>query len=34
MTVELGVPWLAEHTFLSLFRDVLARSFAKNPENR
>jgi len=29
-----GAPWLAQHTHLSLFRDVPTRSFKSKPEKR
>jgi ketosteroid isomerase-like protein len=29
-----GAPWLAQHTHLSLFRDVPTRSFKNKPERR
>jgi ketosteroid isomerase-like protein len=31
---RVGAPWLAEHTHLSLFRDVPTQSFRSKPEKR
>jgi hypothetical protein len=31
---RVGAPWLAQHTHLSLFRDVPTRSFKSKPEKR
>ena len=31
---SLGAPWLAQHTHLSLFRDVPTQSFKSKPEKR
>ena len=31
---DIGKPWLAQHTHLSLFRDVPTRSFKNKPEKR
>ena len=31
---RIGAPWLAQHTHLSLFRDVPTRSFKDKPEKR
>lgn len=31
---HVGAPWLAQHTHLSLFRDVPTRSFKSKPEKR
>ncbi len=31
---DVGKPWLAQHTHLSLFRDVPTRSFKNKPEKR
>jgi ketosteroid isomerase-like protein len=31
---SIGKPWLAQHTHLSLFRDVPTRSFKSKPEKR
>jgi ketosteroid isomerase-like protein len=31
---SIGAPWLAQHTHLSLFRDVPTRSFKNKPEKR
>ena len=30
----IGAPWLAQHTHLSLFRDIPTRSFKSKPEKR
>jgi hypothetical protein len=31
---DVGAAWLAQHTHLSLFRDVPTRSFKSKPEKR